>query len=185
MALRDEKQYRTPIGRAATAAVNAIRKLTVQLTTRGLWNVLGLDDGDADQDVPVYSGIGFYARPPADTESEVIVAKIGGGSQKPAIIASRDEDTRKAVTEAAELAEDETIAFNSKCVLYLKADGTIEARTTGGTAVALALKSDVDTIQGELDGHSHTYIPGTLAVQLTTLNPSVTAPVGTTKLKGE
>ena len=192
--LRDEKAYRNPVGKAATMARAAIRKLTIELTSGALWNLLGLVAGDEEQSVPVFSGIGWYARPPDGANSEAVVAKMGGGSQNPAIIASRDEDTRKAVTEANDLAEDETIAFNSKCVLYLKADGTIEAKTTGGVAVALALKSDVDTLGTHVDTHKHAGLLGgtgsALALTTSPQDPlgmvdNSPAVVGTAKLKAE
>jgi len=68
-----------------------------------------------------------------------------------------------------------TLIVNSEVMVH---DGV-------GGAVPLALKSDVQAIRDDLDGHSHTYIPGTNPVAQTTLNPSVTAPTGTTVLKAK
>lgn len=49
----------------------------------------------------------------------------------------------------------------------------------------VALKSDVDAIQAALDGHEHTYVPGTGTPTTTTSNPSVPAPVGAEKVTAE
>lgn len=54
-----------------------------------------------------------------------------------------------------------------------------------GTPMPLATLADVQAIQSDLDGHSHTYIPGTGSPATTTLNPSVTAPSGTSVLKAK
>ena len=56
-----------------------------------------------------------------------------------------------------------------------------------GAAVPLATKADVEAVQQALDGHAHTYKgDGSGApAELTTVNPSVPAPSGTTVLKAE
>lgn len=54
-------------------------------------------------------------------------------------------------------------------------------------ALASLVRTELDAIWTAFDGHSHTYIPGTLAVQLTTGNPSggPSGPVESAKVKSE
>lgn len=64
-------------------------------------------------------------------------------------------------------------------------EGTIEARTQSGTAVALATLADVEAVQGAVDGHEHLYVPSGGGTALTTNGPSVPAPSGTSVFKAE
>jgi len=77
------------------------------------------------------------------------------------------------------------MVYTDKALVHLKDDGTIEARSASGTAVPLATLADVQAIRDALNGHTHTYVPGGGAPTTTTVNPSVPAPTGTTKLKAE
>lgn len=61
----------------------------------------------------------------------------------------------------------------------------VEIRSANGTAVKLATLADAQAIRGALDGHAHTYIPGSNPTVVTTGNPTVPAPVGTSVLRGE
>lgn len=54
---------------------------------------------------------------------------------------------------------------------------------TAAQAVALATKADVQAVRDALNNHAHTYVPGTGAATLTTFNPTVPAPAGTSVLK--
>jgi len=74
-------------------------------------------------------------------------------------------------------AANRTIITNSEVLVH---DGT-------GGAVALALKSDVQTVRNELHEHTHTYaLPlHTAATANTGTGPSVTSPAGTTILKAK
>lgn len=148
------------------------------------WKVLGhlLDGGRESFTAEIFSGVGFYSRPPKGAKADAIVINEGGADD-PVIVATRDEKTRQA--SAGSLAEDETAVFNSKVILHLKADGTLEARTVSGAAVALATKADVQAVRDALHNHSHTYIPGSNAATQTTGNPSVPAPTGTQKFRAE
>ena len=130
-------------------------------TTRTLWQVLGhllLDGRRESRDAEVFSGIGFYARPRATDRAEAIVVFTGENAASPVVVATRNEDTRSAV--AGGLAEDESAMFNSAAIVVVKANGTVEVRLAGGVAVALATLADVQAIRSALDGHSHTYVPG-------------------------
>lgn len=168
--LLDESRLRETISRGATALRGMIRRFTVAATSDGLWNLLGYE-GEDDASVEPFSGIGFYSRPPASgTDPEVITAKVGGKNRNSVIIATRDEKLRRQISEA-NLAEDETIIFNSKSVIHIKADGTIEIKSAGGVASPLVT-------QAEYNAHVHPTGVGPSGV------PSPLS-VGTTKLKAE
>lgn len=136
-----------------------IRRMAITLTTKALWQLAGfrMPDGSTEtMTVEPFTGIGIYARPPSSTQPQAIVVMVGD-AKSPAIIAVRDEQTRAAAIAAIApngFAPDETALFNSQATLYIKADGTLEARSVNGTAVALALKSDVDNLAAYVDGTS-------------------------------
>ncbi len=167
--------------------LGAIRRMAISLTARALWQLVGfrLPDGSNELlEAEPFTGIGIASRPPANSKPEAIVVMVGG-AKSPAIIAVRDEKTRKAI--AGALIEDETMLFNSQALVYMKADGTIEARSAAGVAVSLCTKADAQQIRDDVHHHEHAYIaPGSGGGPATTTGgPTVTAPVGTTKLKGE
>jgi phage gp45-like len=186
VSLRDERFYTAPLSRAAVKGRTMLRRLAVKVTTKALWQLLGHDDETEDA-VEVFSGIGFYSRPSDDGSPEVVLAKIGGSSDHPVIVATRDERTRQALEEARDLAKDESIVFNSLAFVRVKADGTIEAASAGGTAVALATKADVDALQVAIDTHTHTVPIIGAAGTTPTTTPLVGMPAaaGTAKFKGE
>jgi len=156
-----------------------IRRMRPLKTAGALWRLAGYA-GEVDAEgVELFSGIGFYSRPGSSGKPEVVVNKIGGASGHPVVVATRDESIR------VELDEDETAIFNSASIVKIKADGTIEVGSRGGTPVPLATLADVEAIRNDLNGHEHTYVPSGGGTALTTLGPSVTAPSGTAKLKGE
>lgn len=111
----------------------AVRRMAITLTSGTFWQVLGhlLLDGTPETRHPeVFSGVGFYGRPKAGHNADAIVV-FPGGSSNPVIIATRDEDARRAV---AKIAEDETAMFNSATAVTVRANGTVEIRGVGGTA---------------------------------------------------
>lgn len=147
------------------------------------WKLLGfdLDGGQESVTAEVYPGVGLYARPPKGVKADAIVANIQG-AEHPTIVATRDEKTRAA--SAGSIAEDETAVFNSKVILVMKANGTIEARTIGGAAVALATLADVQALRS--------YIATQLTLPVIgggtagpNASPAPPTPTGTTKFKAE
>jgi phage gp45-like len=166
---------------------NLIRRKLITATRGALWKLLGIRglEGDETGLVEVFSGIGISARPPASGKPEAIVVNVGG-AKAPVIVATRDKATLDAVLDQlGELEVGSTLVFSGTAVIYVRANGTVEIRTPGGVAVPLATKADVDAIRNALDGHTHTYLPGTGTATTTTLNPSVPAPTGTTVLKAQ
>lgn len=158
-----------------------VRRLAITATARVLWQLSGvrnLDGSTEAMSVEVFPGIGFYARPPAQARAEAIVVNAGGANA-PAVVATRDEDTRKAV---ADLAEDEAAMFNSQAVVHVTG-AHVDVRTPGGTAVALATLADVEALRtfvgsllvGGAGSAAASALPGYTS----------TAPAGTTVLRGE
>lgn len=118
------------IGPAARAAAGAIRRMIVTLTSRALWQIAGhrlLDNTTETRDAEVFSGIGFYSRPPTSGSPEAIVlfpGSLGGGpAAGPVIVGLRDEKTRQAI--AGSIAVDETMMFNGASVVHIKATGIV------------------------------------------------------------
>lgn len=141
--------------RMAVAVTNVLSG--VGTTTASFWQVVGhlLFDNTTQEtaDAEVFSGVGFYARPPAGANAEAIVA-FPGGPSNPAIVASRDEATRKKVAGAA--LQDETFVFNSQVALRFTASGLIQAYLVGGPVpVKLALASDHDALVSLYNAHKH------------------------------
>lgn len=146
---------------ARLAAMGAIRRMAITLTgtltaAKAIWQLVGvrLPNGDLEtQLAETFTGIGFYARPPATGKPEAIVIMVGQDAELPVVVGVRDEKTRAAI--AGALKADETAAFNSIVILHMKADGTIEARSKNGVAVPLALKSDVVAVDNKYANHIH------------------------------
>lgn len=162
---------------------NMIRKLSIKFTRRVLWRLVGHDDVDEkDIDAEAFTGVGFYSRPPEGGSAEVIVVSLGGPRAR-AIVASRDEATRKTI---AELAENETAIFTTLSTVVIKADGTVEIRSKNGTALPLATKADLDALLSAITSAAVLGGDGGATLKeniLAALGPLW--PVGTTVLKAE
>lgn len=189
------RDYMADVGPDAVRSMGLVRRMAISLTTKVLWQLVGfrLPGGDSET-LPAdpFTGIGHYARPPAGSKPEAIAVMVGD-AKTPVIVAVRDEQTRAAV--AGGLTEDETAVFNSQAIIYIKADGTIEARTADGTAVSLATKHDLQILRAALASAVISLGAGgaatvnveadaTVALMVPPVVPP-TWPVGTTKLKGE
>lgn len=179
------------------AARSMVRRLAIAATSRVLWQLTGVRNLDGTTEalsVEVFPGIGFFARPPAGSKPEAIVVNVGGANA-PAAVATRDEQTRKAV---ADLAEDEAAMFNSTGGVFVKADGTIHARSAGGSAVPLATLADLEALRtyvlnqfSTATGHTHV-VSGAATTTTTSVaapgTPPAVAPptpAGTSVLRGE
>lgn len=115
--------------------VGSIRRMAIKLTSRALWQLVGHTLPDArteTRNVEAFTGIGYYSRPKSSDRAEAIVLFPGGDAQTPVVVATRNEDTRKAI--AGALAEDETAIFNSLAIALIKASGVIELRSAAGVA---------------------------------------------------
>lgn len=135
--------------------IGAIRRMTIKLATKALWQLVGFSMDGADEVVnsEVFAGIGFYARPKQGNKLEAIVLMVGADASTPVIVATRDEATRAAVEQAiGGFAPDTSALYNTKSIVMAKPDGTIEARTVGGTAKALPTLLSVQQIGDALAG---------------------------------
>lgn len=122
-----------------------IRRMGVKVTSTALWQLIGYRIADLTERLMAepFTGIGFFSRPPRSGKPEGIAVFVGG-TKSPAIVALRDEKTRSSVV--GDLAEDETAIFNSRAVVVVRADGTVEIRLANGTAVPLATLADVQAL---------------------------------------
>lgn len=188
MSNRSAKDFKEEQGPVARFNASRLRRMAVSVTSRVFWQLLGPKSHESKQpttEAENFSGIGFYARPLTTDKAEAVLASIGDARHS-IIIATRNEDVRKQI---ANLEPNETAIFTSLSTVVIKADGTVEIRTKDGTAQSLATKADLQAVVDALDGHTHKYIPypggvaGTPIV--TTDNPSVPDPDGTTVLLGE
>lgn len=186
------KDWRDLTSAQAREIAGKVRRMAVSVTnvlagagtaTASFWQVVGhllLDNATKETaDAEVFSGVGFYARPPAGANAEAIVA-FPGGPANPAIVASRDEATRKKVAGAAQ--QDETFVYNSQVAIRFTASGLIQAYLVGGPVpVPLALKSDVDAAITAHNGHTHPDPQGGVTGPPNTIAP---ASVGSSVLRG-
>jgi hypothetical protein len=182
----DAEQFAQQIGSFRRELAGMVRRMSVRFTGGGIWQLAGhllFGSNREAREIELFPGIGIYARPPkGSTSAEAIVANAGG-QNNPAVIATRDEAVRAKVND---IAEDETATYNTLARVYVKADGTIEARTHAGAAVALCKHSDMVSLKTQFA--NWIVVPndggGALKTLLTTLI-GTGWPFGTTKLKGE
>lgn len=160
--------------------LGTLRRMAITVTSRSFWQVIGvllLDGKRETVDAEVFSGIGFYARPAPGANTEAIIGNVGG-AQNPAILATRDEDTRKRV---AVLDQDETAMYNTLAITKCTKTGHIEARSPGGTATRLPTFADFEAFRASFNTHTHTETGTVTGAPLI----SAAAPTGTTVFKAE
>jgi phage gp45-like len=165
-----------------------VRRFTVTATAGQLWKLVGVRGLEGDNEtatVEVFQGIGFASRPPASGKSEAIVVNVGG-ARAPVIVAVRDEKTYAALRAAGiDINAGETVIYNSDTggVVYLRANGTVEIRSPGGTAGALALEANLVALRAAIQGAVIVPNDGGAALKAAILAASWTT--GTTVLKAE
>jgi phage gp45-like len=168
-----------------------VRRLVVSATSSPIWKLLGVRGLDSTTEVinaEVFSGLGFYARPPTSGGSPEVILLNVGDARVPVVIASRDEKTLAAVR--AELgaglpAAGDTLVFaaNGSGVVYLKANGTVEIKAPGGTASPVATLADLQALRTAISGAVIAPGDGGAALKAAMLAASWTT--GTSVLKGE
>jgi hypothetical protein len=159
------------------------RRLTVMRSDDVKWQVRGVrggSGGDEVFDAEPFTGIGWYARAPADGTPESVMLSLGG-TKHPALIAQRDEETRR--KSASDLDEGEGAGFNAVVRIVFRKDGTIELGLVSGGVLQKALlaesfRSALTTLLGALS----TYVTALTAFANTcvTAPPSVPATTLTT-----
>jgi phage gp45-like len=139
-----------------------IRRMVVTVTSGSFWQVVGhlLIDGvtrETRQAEP-FGVIGFYGRPAPGAKAEAIVCHCGAAAELPVIVAVRDERSRRRF---ANIEQDETIMYDSKSSIHIKADGTVSIRNHGGAERRLAFVEELNdlrawtTSQFTAPGHTH------------------------------
>lgn len=200
--LWDRNRHDSERGPLARLARTMLRRLAVLSSSAGLWQVEGYTPADRDNAVEAFQGVGFASRPRSSATAEAVVVKIGGASEHQVIVAARDFEIEP------DLAEDEVAIFNSTgAIVRITKDGDIVVepaagrevlvRSSGGSAEALAMKSDVQALADWAAAHRHDAAQAT-AGSLPTSIPTSTAPgaivgtpdapsdpSGTSVLKGE
>ena len=168
-----------------------VRRMVVSVTSKPIWKLIGVRGPDGNDEIvnaEAFTGVGFYARPRATGgKPEAIVVNVGD-ARVPIVIASRDEKTLAAIREALGAglpAAGDTLVFaaNGAAVVYLKANGTVEIKTPGGTAVALATLADLQALRAAIQGATPVANDGGAAIRTEILNANWTT--GTSVLKGQ
>lgn len=189
------------VGTAARATLGMIRRMAIKVTSKALWQIVGhrmLDGSRETRDAEVFYGIGIWARPKSSEKPEALVAFMGGGAGNPVIVATRNEDARRAVEAAiGSLKEGEAVLYGSSGLgfVHVKDDQTVEVRTDGGDAVELATKADLQRLRTALSTATIAVgAAGALAV-VTVMDAGLAGapvattgsqwPKGTTVLKGQ
>lgn len=127
-----------------------VRRLEVTLTSGSIWQLRGQrpgpsGGGDEVLKAEVFSGVGFFAR--AAGAAEAIAVAIGGPGSM-AVVATRDEATRKKWD--GQVPAGATAVFNPQAALIVKPDGTIVAKLLNGVEIPLALKLDLTILRSAL-----------------------------------
>jgi hypothetical protein len=134
-------------GTPARELYGMLRRMVVTLTSKPFWQVVGvlLLDGVTKETVQAeaWPGVGYYSRPPTDGNPEAIVGHTGG-AENPAIMATRDEKTRKRM---AAIQANETAIFNGTVRLLIDKDGHILAQIPGGATKRLAFVDELNALR--------------------------------------
>lgn len=206
MARRTTRTFRKRTGRAKLDSENAIRKVSIVAKDGSDWNMLGYEyedpetgeticEGDGDEPIPVFQGIGISARP-VGVNGEALMLHVGNQADHPILATVRDEDGRLAyVDEFGELSAGEIAIYNGQGTarILIKANGDIEinpgpgqeikARSKSGTADSLAKNQALTLLQDAIDGV--TPLGGDTGSAIVAAVLALPDPAGTTILKGE
>jgi len=132
-----------------------IRRLAVKLTGV-LWQLLGYEDADGNRETfdktEVFHNIGFTSRPRAGF-GEAVVVNVGGESNHPVVIASRDQSI------VVTIEEDETVIHNSTSGAIVRLTKTGQV-LLGGMAASFAvprdsLRTTLNTFITAYNAHTH------------------------------
>jgi hypothetical protein len=173
------------IGAFRREFAGAIRRMVISRASGGIWQLAGHVLFDVTRretrEVELYPGIGTYSEPPSTGSPEAIAVQVGGPNN-PAIVATRDEATRQKIADVAG-AGDQFVGYNSQARVWVKPDGTIEARAHAGVAVALATKADLDALRNYIANTMTLPVSGATAGPIAA--PAVPNSTGTTKFKAQ
>lgn len=187
MTRESQESLRQRQGKLSLRLANVVRLVSIADASALEWVLEGLVDDDGNREdisAQVYSNVGFLSRPRTGVETEAVVLNVGGDSNSPLQVGSRDPALNDSYVEAEGLEADQTVLLNSSA--HVKVTGnSVEVKSHGGAAVELATKADVERLRSELSSHTHTISSGSSAGTTTIPIQSFTAPDGTSVLKGE
>lgn len=168
------REAREQVGPLMRDIRGMLRRMVVSLTEGPVWQVLGhkLLDSRTRETVAadVFGNIGFSSRPARSSRNaEAFVAFLSGEAQNPVIVATRDEDVRKAI---ANLSHDESAMWNRATIVLVKSDNTVEIRRGNGVATKLPTFADLQAVADRLDDHIATYNLHTHPVSGAIANPT-------------
>ncbi len=168
------REARDQVGPQARDIRGMLRRMVVSLTEGPVWQVLGhllLDSRTREAPaVDIFGNIGFSSRPARGARNaEALVAFVAGEAQNPVIVATRDEDARKAI---ANLSHDEAAMWNRATIVLVKSDNTVEIRHGNGVATKLPTFADLQAVADRLADHIATYNLHTHPVSGAVANPT-------------
>jgi len=184
--MKTTREFRQRQSREAIALKHLVRRMVLaSASSDGLCSAVGVGK-EVIPDVEVFGVLGFAARPRVGGGAEVVVVHVGAEPSHPVVVATLDEDI-------FELEPDERAFYNSLAAVHVTSDGKVEvADRSGGEAVALATKADLEAVITWLKRHTHSGVstglgtsgpPGAPAGVDGTSSP--TNPAGTSVLKGQ
>lgn len=182
------REWREETSSERRGALGMIRRMAARLTEGAFWQIVGhllLDNRTPEtRDAEVFGTLGFYSRPKAGANAEVMVV-FPGGSANPVIVGTRDEELRATI---ANLAQGETAMCNRAVIVICKSNGTVEIRLPGGTALPLPKLAELADVVSKFNSHTHVVsgvTAGGAAVTSAVPVPLATAPSGTAVLKAQ
>jgi len=190
------RNLRDRTGGPALDLRNALRRMVIAATDAVLWALSGFEaDGSVErEEAEVFPGIGFYARPAANSDgAEAIVIKVGGQSGHPAIVATRDQRALEALERVAgRIGAGEAVMFTANVMVKLTSAGQILAGSPGGPFAPLPTMADINALRNWVATHVHGGVTAgpasTLSGPATNTPQNGTSPpnaAGTTRLRAQ
>ena len=205
MSRKSSTRLRERGSRAALRLGNMVRRVVVAASQGAEWGLQGYAipdlrggdgftiEGDGDEPVEVFQGIGIIARPAAGDNAEALVLQVGAEAEHQIFGAMRNEAARaRYVEEFGEPAAGEIAIFNSagSARVLVRADGTVEITAASGQEILLSAGGSTEPLvrKSDFDGHTH----GALGLTapggggpVTGQTAGATAVPGTSVVKGE
>lgn len=163
---------------------NAIRRVAIDSSGGSDWGFRGYEfedpdtgatvcEGEGDPGVPVFQGIGIYARPSGEG-AEAIMLHVGTEADHPLLASVRDEDGRRAyVSEHGEIAAGEVAIYNGdgRGRVLVRADGSIEITSE----IGIAIKSKAGIAEPGIKGTTYRTAEDLLFAALAALGTAIGA----------
>jgi hypothetical protein len=194
MTRQTRSSLRDRSGHGATGAARRrlgqlARRFFVTASAASNWALEGWSDslGTETDEVENFPGVGFESRPSVGANAEVVTVDIGADSDHPVIVATRDHEALKILTDGEGIEAGETVIYTRSSMVKICADGKIEIGSIGGTRQALATIADLESLKAIFAAWVVSATDGGLALKtlLTAASPAGWHPTGTTKVEAE